>query len=102
MSKHEYLVKVSDSMDKCVTCDARVAAVAYVNELEEENAAYKKQQSQADKRYLEMGAEIDGLKADNRKLREAFGLARSMVLGGEAMSPQAEEVFSHVMKGVGI
>lgn len=41
---------------------------------------------------------IDYLQTENKRLREAFGLARSMVLSGEKMSPQAEEIFEQALK----
>ena len=43
-------------------------------------------------------ASIAKLQAENKRLREAFGLARSMVLSGEEMTPQAKEIFEKALK----
>ena len=36
----------------------------------------------------------------HEKLVKAFGLARSMLLGGEDMTPKAEEIFEQALKEV--
>ena len=44
---------------------------------------------------------IKQLQAENKRLREAFGLARSMVLSGEDMTPQAKEIFKQALNQKG-
>lgn len=42
---------------------------------------------------------LDRAEAENKRLKEAFGLARSIILSGEKMTPQADEIFEQALKG---
>ena len=42
---------------------------------------------------------IKELESQNSALREACGLAQSMILSGEHISPKAEKIFEQALKG---
>lgn len=64
-----------------------------------ENKTLKKRAQNAEADWQVSEQIIDQLKAENKRLREAFGLARSMILSGENMTQQAEKIFEQALKG---
>ncbi len=54
-----------------------------------------------EKQKSQLQAQLSTAEGEIKGLKEAFGLARSMVLSGEKMSPQAEEVFNQALRSPG-